>query len=229
MIKGDLRKKQILETAERLFTEHGYERTGVQDILDVLNLSKGSFYHHFASKELVLLTICESRAELSAAHYRAEETENGLERMNRLLSGMIPFQGEGLAFLKMLMPVFLLPEGKSVLNGYQEALKSAWLPMTIKALEQMINQKAAFARFPEKLAGILLDLINDLWGRISQEMLSSSEKENTEIAGNLIGLVEAYRAAVENIICAPYGTIELINLEQLIKTSQELHEEKKRR
>ena len=39
----------------------------------------------------------------------------------------------------------------------------------------------------------------------------------------------AYRAAVENIICAPYGTIELINLEQLIKTSQELHEEKKRR
>ena len=161
MIKGDLRKKQILETAERLFTEHGYERTGVQDILDVLNLSKGSFYHHFASKELVLLTICESRAELSAAHYRAEETENGLERMNRLLSGMIPFQGEGLAFLKMLMPVFLLPEGKSVLNGYQEALKSAWLPMTIKALEQMINQKAAFARFPEKLAGILLDMIND--------------------------------------------------------------------
>ena len=112
MIKGDLRKKQILETAERLFTEHGYERTGVQDILDVLNLSKGSFYHHFASKELVLLTICESRAELSAAHYRAEETENGLERMNRLLSGMIPFQGEGLAFLKMLMPVFLLPEGR---------------------------------------------------------------------------------------------------------------------
>ena len=116
-----------------------------------------------------------------------------------------------------------------MLNGYQEALKSAWLPMTIKALEQMINQKAAFARFPEKLAGILLDLINDLWGRISQEMLSSSEKENTEIAGSLISLVEAYRAAVENIICAPYGTIELINLEQLIKTSQELHEEKKRR
>ena len=54
MIKGDLRKKQILETAEALFTERGYEKTGVQDILDQLHLSKGSFYHHFESKELVL-------------------------------------------------------------------------------------------------------------------------------------------------------------------------------
>ena len=117
--------------------------------------------------------------------------EDQEKEREELLKRLIPCQGEGLAFLKMLMPVFLLPEGKSVLNGYQEALKSAWLPMTIKALEQMINQKAAFARFPEKLAGILLDLINDLWGRISQEMLSSSEKENTEIAGSLIGLVEA--------------------------------------
>ena len=66
MIKGDLRKKQILETAEELFTMKGYEATGVQDILDRLHLSKGSFYHHFESKELVLQTICENRAAKAA-------------------------------------------------------------------------------------------------------------------------------------------------------------------
>ena len=229
MIKGDLRKRQILETAERLFTEQGYERTGVQEILKELNLSKGSFYHHFESKELVLLTICENRAELAAGHYRTEATENGLERMNQLLSGMIPFQGEGLAFLKMLMPVFRLPEGKSVLNGYQDALKKAWMPMTTKALEQMIRQKTAFTLYPESTAGILLDLINDLWGRISQEMLSAAEEEITESAGRLISLVDPYRAAVENMISAPYGTIKLMDLERLVKTYQELHEEKRRR
>ena len=45
MLKGDLRKKQILETAEKMFCRDGYEKTSVQDILDVLHLSKGSFYH----------------------------------------------------------------------------------------------------------------------------------------------------------------------------------------
>lgn len=229
MIKGDLRKKQILKTAEKLFTEQGYEQTGVQEILDELNLSKGSFYHHFASKELVLMTICENRAELAAGLYRNAESENGLEQMNRLLSGMIPFEGEGLAFLKMLLPVFPLPEGKSVLNGYQDALKRAWMPMTTTALEQMIRERSAFTLYPECTAGILLDLINDLWGRISQEILRTPEGENTESAGRMISLVDPYRAAVENILCAPYGTIELMNLERLMKTCQQLHEEKKRR
>lgn len=229
MIKGDLRKRQILETAERLFTEHGYEQTGVQDILNILKLSKGSFYHHFESKEQVLLTICENRAEMAAGHYRTEATENGLDRMNQLLSGMIPFQGEGLAFLKMLIPVFRLPEGKSVLNGYQGALKHAWMPMTTKALTQMIRQKTAFTLYPESTAGILLDLINDLWEKISREMLTVTEAKTAESAGRLISLVAPYRAATENMICAPYGTIDLINLECLVQTYQELHEEKRRR
>ena len=54
MLKGDLRKKQILETAETLFCRDGYEKTSVQDILDVLHLSKGSFYHHFENGVLMI-------------------------------------------------------------------------------------------------------------------------------------------------------------------------------
>ena len=80
MIKGDLRKKQILDTAEALFAERGYEETGVQDILDVLHLSKGSFYHHFESKEQVLQRICENRAQAAAERYLAEKTLDILEQ-----------------------------------------------------------------------------------------------------------------------------------------------------
>ena len=39
---------KILDTAYRLFTEKGYERTSIQDIIDNLGgLSKGAIYHHF--------------------------------------------------------------------------------------------------------------------------------------------------------------------------------------
>ena len=50
MKKGDLRRQAILDTAEALFFERGYEETSVQDILDAMELSKGGFYHHFESK-----------------------------------------------------------------------------------------------------------------------------------------------------------------------------------
>ena len=43
MKKGDARRQQILETAERLFYQNGYENTSVQAILDEMNLSMGGF------------------------------------------------------------------------------------------------------------------------------------------------------------------------------------------
>lgn len=225
MIKGDLRKKQILETAEELFTMKGYEATGVQDILDRLQLSKGSFYHHFESKELVLQTICENRAAKAANGLLNQPYSDGLIRMNQLLAGLIPFSGEGLNFLKMILPVFVLPEGKSIRSGYQEALKQAWFPLTEKALLLMIDQKHAYTAHPQVITGIILDLVNDLWAQISQEMiLSEKEKRQPVDPGTLLALVEPYRISIENILSASYGSIKLLNLEDLAKVTNELHD-----
>ncbi len=48
----------ILDTAFRLFMEKGYEHTSIQDIIDNLGgLSKGAIYHHFKSKEDILLAV----------------------------------------------------------------------------------------------------------------------------------------------------------------------------
>lgn len=47
--------KLILDTATRLFTEKGYEKTTIQDIVNELDgLSRGAIYHHFASKEAIV-------------------------------------------------------------------------------------------------------------------------------------------------------------------------------
>ena len=63
MKKGDLRRQAILDTAEALFFQRGYEETSVQDILNAMGLSKGGFYHHFESKMSVLEAVSARRAE----------------------------------------------------------------------------------------------------------------------------------------------------------------------
>ena len=224
MIKGDLRKKQILETAEKLFTEKGYQTTSVQDILDELGLSKGSFYHHFESKELVLRTICEQRARATADRLQHSAGGDGVERLNALLRSMIPFTEEGLAFLSMLQPVFLLPEGKSVLTGYQEALKSMWLEPTRAALEQMILEGSGYSPYPEKTAEIILDLVNDLWAGLSREILKGKQQTTQSLAAALLSQVEPYRAAVENLMTAPYGSVTLVETTDLVKTAEALRQ-----
>ena len=48
----------ILDTAQRLFLEKGYDNTTIQDIVDQLGgLTKGAVYHHFKSKEAILSAV----------------------------------------------------------------------------------------------------------------------------------------------------------------------------
>lgn len=48
----------ILNTAQTLFFEKGYEHTTIQDIVAHLGgLTKGAIYHHFNSKEEILLAV----------------------------------------------------------------------------------------------------------------------------------------------------------------------------
>lgn len=51
-------KKLIIEKATELFLLNGYENTTVQDIIDHLGgLTKGAVYHHFSSKNDILLAV----------------------------------------------------------------------------------------------------------------------------------------------------------------------------
>lgn len=56
----------ILETATRLFIQKGYEHTSIQDIIKQLGgLSKGAIYHHFKSKEDILVAVTDRMTEES--------------------------------------------------------------------------------------------------------------------------------------------------------------------
>lgn len=55
------RRQEILAAARRLFQVRGYEQTTIDDLLAELGLSKGGFYHHFRSRDEILIEL--TRAE----------------------------------------------------------------------------------------------------------------------------------------------------------------------
>lgn len=56
----------ILDVALRLFLEKGYEHTSIQEIINNLGgLSKGAIYHHFKSKEEILMAVTDRMTEES--------------------------------------------------------------------------------------------------------------------------------------------------------------------
>ncbi|MDR1441751.1 MAG: TetR/AcrR family transcriptional regulator [Bifidobacteriaceae bacterium] len=57
--KRDARVAAILDAAQLLFSEKGYEATTVADILEAVGIGKGTFYHYFDSKDEVLEAVVE--------------------------------------------------------------------------------------------------------------------------------------------------------------------------
>lgn len=54
---ADVPRDRILRAAARLFRVKGYKGTTVRDIGEVVGIKSGSLFHHFASKEEILLEI----------------------------------------------------------------------------------------------------------------------------------------------------------------------------
>ncbi|KGR76866.1 TetR/AcrR family transcriptional regulator [Ureibacillus manganicus] len=69
------RKRQIIRAARQLFIDQGYNHTSIMDIIAVANISKGTFYNHFTSKNECLIAILEEARE-EATNRRYEVAMN---------------------------------------------------------------------------------------------------------------------------------------------------------
>ena len=55
--KGEQTKNKLIECAAELFFKNGYNATGINDILKITKLPKGSFYFHFDSKKALAIEV----------------------------------------------------------------------------------------------------------------------------------------------------------------------------
>jgi AcrR family transcriptional regulator len=65
-------RQQIIETAIRLFRKQGYEKTRVDDIVRILEISQPTFFRYFPSKDAVLRDVGERGFECLAEHLKSE-------------------------------------------------------------------------------------------------------------------------------------------------------------
>ena len=222
MRKGEEKKQEILTVAERLFCLKGYRETSVQDILDVLKASKGGFYHYFESKEAVLETLCTERAQKAKAQAesRQRETRDPIACLNAVMHGMMPLRREEVPFLTMLMPQMFTQEGRTVCLAYQEALRTAFLPMMTTALD---NAKKAGAIAPpgtENMADLVLTLLNRCWLHVAQGLLETIKTAQRPEPAALLEKLGIYRAALERLLDAPHGSIEIVSLAEWYEVAQ---------
>lgn len=78
-------REQIIDTANRLFYERGYESTSFASIAEAVGISRGNFYYHFKTKDEILEAVIQARLtktrEMLACWHESSATP--LERIRR--------------------------------------------------------------------------------------------------------------------------------------------------
>jgi AcrR family transcriptional regulator len=83
-------RQQIIETAIRLFRKQGYEKTRIDDIVKILEISQPTFFRYFSSKDAVLRDVGKRGFECIAERLKSELSTNAdtAERLHRLYHAM---------------------------------------------------------------------------------------------------------------------------------------------
>jgi TetR/AcrR family transcriptional regulator, cholesterol catabolism regulator len=70
------RQQAVLDAAARLFAERGYQASSMADLTQTTGLAAGGLYHYFASKEDILIQICDQLLEPLLARAREIAAED---------------------------------------------------------------------------------------------------------------------------------------------------------
>ena len=166
----------ILDVAFRLFMEKGYERTSIQDIINHLGgLSKGAIYHHFKSKEDILIAVTErmtanSNKLLAATRDRTDLS--GKEKLRLIFAQSIndPVQND----LFTAAPDFN-NNPRLLFSILHDTIKEAAPNYILPIIQQGISDGSIHTDYPKQLAELIIMAAN-IW---MNPMIFDSSVEET--------------------------------------------------
>lgn len=190
--------RKIVDTAESLFIEKGYDHTSLQDIIAATGLSKGAIYHHFTSKEAIFYSVCDRIGQrngevLSAV--RDDPRLSGIVKLRTIFK--VSLQPERQAKMFCMMP-YLLDNAKFLATEMRSIFTEV-APIFIEPIiRQGLSDGSIHTDHPRELAEAMM-LLSDIW--INPIVRPTTPEE-----------IQA-RCAVYNHLFQSFGITELIDRE----------------
>lgn len=157
----EITEEKILEAAQRLFLEKGYENTTIQDIVDELGgLTKGAVYHHFKSKEEIMDAVGD-RMFFENNPFEAVRGRTDLSGLEKLREAIRLNQADS-ARASMTAQAIPLVRNPRVLVGMIQSNRQVLTPYFQALLEEGNRDGSLHTDYPREIAE-LLPLLTSLW------------------------------------------------------------------
>jgi len=210
------RKNEIFNAAQELFLTQGYEKTSVENIIKKVGIAKGTFYYYFKSKEDLLDKLVKRMTDKIQIEIKKIVKKTDLDAISKLekaysVAGNIKL--ENIHLIKLMLKI--LYEKDNLILRYKVYKSNVELvvPEFSKIIEQGVKEKLFNTPYPYEAAKLFFELGSVLGDTISKQFLKLDEKpENMD---KMVKEIEVYEDAIERILGAKKGTINIVNREIL--------------
>ena len=87
--EAEERRNEILDVAEKLFVEKGFDAASTNDILAVIGIARGTLYYHFKSKEEILDAIIERIVDRTVGKAKDIASDKSIPTLKRLTMALM--------------------------------------------------------------------------------------------------------------------------------------------
>jgi TetR/AcrR family transcriptional regulator, transcriptional repressor for nem operon len=156
-------RDHLISVGLELMRKYGYGATGVQEILDAAGVPKGSFYHHFNSKEEFTAAVLERYLALEGEHCSevlGNTQQAPLRRLRRYFEDLIRTAGQSAPIQGCLIGSLSLEVAgtSSLLQGRLSSNFTHWQAVIASVLREAVARgDLPKSTKPEALAGFVLN------------------------------------------------------------------------
>ncbi|MGH2709985.1 MAG: TetR/AcrR family transcriptional regulator [Actinomycetota bacterium] len=148
----DVRRKELMDAAVRVFTDKGISKTTVSDITDTAGVAKGTFYLYFDSKDQLLGALKERLIDEILAHatqqYQRVGQEDWWALVDSVIESFVDFMLERRDMVHVLMQEGLSPETDQIFRECEERVDA----MFASGIQAGIEAGAFHSTDPEIMA-----------------------------------------------------------------------------
>ncbi len=150
----EVRRREIVDAALRLFATKGYSATTVNDILEAVGIAKGTFYHHFTSKEEVMRAVVLQIVDRSTERAEAVAGDESIPVVDRVLAILASQQIQG-DDASMISALHEAGNAEFHLLSHIGAI-TRLTPIIGRVVRQGVDEGVFDVEYPEETVAILL-------------------------------------------------------------------------
>jgi AcrR family transcriptional regulator len=211
-----VKRKEILDVAQKLVYTRGFDQMSIQDILDELQISKGAFYHYFHSKgDLLEALIDRMRLDVEPIMLPIINDPDlpTLAKLHRFFDVVGRWKTARKEYLLSLLRIWYADENAIVRQKSAASVTKWFAPLLAGVIRQGAQEGVLRTAFPDQAAEIVIGLFQSL-GETFKDLLFSSQPAEDKMQ-RATAVVAAYNDALERVLGAPSGALNLIDAETL--------------